>query len=80
MRLQPRVVQGRVLGPGRAPRTQPSLQCADRVTYMPAPSTDAPQEQKPTAKTDHGKVVNLMERAKQVGLTHLAIGTSGGGS
>lgn len=28
----------------------------------------------------HGKVVNLMERAKQVGLTRLAIGTSGGGS
>jgi len=27
----------------------------------------------------HGKVVNLMERAKQVGLTRLAIGTSGGG-
>ncbi|HVK86879.1 MAG TPA: biopolymer transporter ExbD [Kofleriaceae bacterium] len=26
----------------------------------------------------HGKVVNLMERAKQVGLTRLAIGTSGG--
>jgi biopolymer transport protein ExbD len=26
----------------------------------------------------HGKVVNLMERAKQAGLTHLAIGTSGG--
>jgi biopolymer transport protein ExbD len=25
----------------------------------------------------HGKVVNLMERAKQAGLTHLAIGTSG---
>jgi biopolymer transport protein ExbD len=25
----------------------------------------------------HGKVVNLMERAKQVGLTRLAIGTSG---
>ena len=27
----------------------------------------------------HGRVVNLMERAKQVGLTRLAIGTSGGG-
>ncbi len=27
----------------------------------------------------HGRVVNLMERAKQVGLTHLAIGTSSGG-
>ena len=27
----------------------------------------------------HGKVVNLMERAKQVGLTRLAIGTAGGG-
>ena len=27
----------------------------------------------------HGKVVNIMERAKQVGLTRLAIGTSGGG-
>ncbi|MFN0247600.1 MAG: ExbD/TolR family protein [Kofleriaceae bacterium] len=27
----------------------------------------------------HGKVVNLMERAKTVGLTRLAIGTSGGG-
>ena len=27
----------------------------------------------------HGRVVNLMERAKQAGLTHLAIGTSGGG-
>ena len=26
----------------------------------------------------HGKVVNLMERAKGAGLTHLAIGTSGG--
>jgi biopolymer transport protein ExbD len=26
----------------------------------------------------HGRVVNLMERAKQTGLTHLAIGTSGG--
>lgn len=26
----------------------------------------------------HGKVVNLMERAKQAGLTRLAIGTSGG--
>ncbi len=26
----------------------------------------------------HGRVVNLMERAKQVGLTRLAIGTSGG--
>ncbi|HEY0477527.1 MAG TPA: biopolymer transporter ExbD [Kofleriaceae bacterium] len=26
----------------------------------------------------HGRVVNLMERAKQAGLTHLAIGTSGG--
>jgi biopolymer transport protein ExbD len=26
----------------------------------------------------HGRVVNVMERAKQVGLTHLAIGTSGG--
>ena len=25
----------------------------------------------------HGRVVNLMERAKQAGLTHLAIGTSG---
>ena len=28
--------------------------------------------------TQHGRVVNLMERAKQAGLTHLAIGTSGG--
>ncbi|MGE5181937.1 MAG: ExbD/TolR family protein [Acidobacteriota bacterium] len=28
----------------------------------------------------HGRVVNLMERAKQAGLTRLAIGTSGGGS
>ena len=27
----------------------------------------------------HGRVVNLMERAKVVGLTRLAIGTSGGG-
>ncbi|MBA3461393.1 MAG: biopolymer transporter ExbD [Deltaproteobacteria bacterium] len=27
----------------------------------------------------HGKVVNLMERAKSSGLTRLAIGTSGGG-
>ena len=27
----------------------------------------------------HGKVVNIMERAKQAGLTRLAIGTSGGG-
>jgi biopolymer transport protein TolR len=27
----------------------------------------------------HGKVVNLMERAKAIGLTRLAIGTSGGG-
>ena len=27
----------------------------------------------------HGRVVNLMERAKQVGLTRLAIGTAGGG-
>jgi len=27
----------------------------------------------------HGRVVNLMERAKQAGLTKLAIGTSGGG-
>ena len=27
----------------------------------------------------HGRVVDLMERAKQAGLTHLAIGTSGGG-
>jgi biopolymer transport protein TolR len=27
----------------------------------------------------HGRVVNVMERAKQVGLTRLAIGTSGGG-
>jgi biopolymer transport protein ExbD len=27
----------------------------------------------------HGRVVNLMERAKKVGLTRLAIGTSGGG-
>lgn len=27
----------------------------------------------------HGKVVNIMERAKAVGLTRLAIGTSGGG-
>lgn len=27
----------------------------------------------------HGRVVNIMERAKQAGLTHLAIGTSGGG-
>lgn len=27
----------------------------------------------------HGRVVNLMERAKQAGLTRLAIGTSGGG-
>jgi biopolymer transport protein ExbD len=26
----------------------------------------------------HGRVVNLMERAKNAGLTHLAIGTSGG--
>lgn len=26
----------------------------------------------------HGRVVNVMERAKQVGLTRLAIGTSGG--
>jgi biopolymer transport protein ExbD len=26
----------------------------------------------------HGRVVNLMERAKGAGLTHLAIGTSGG--
>jgi biopolymer transport protein ExbD len=26
----------------------------------------------------HGRVVNIMERAKQAGLTHLAIGTSGG--
>ena len=26
----------------------------------------------------HGRVVNLMERAKSAGLTHLAIGTSGG--
>ncbi|MBA3391703.1 MAG: biopolymer transporter ExbD [Deltaproteobacteria bacterium] len=26
----------------------------------------------------HGRVVNLMERAKQVGLTRLAIGTAGG--
>ena len=26
----------------------------------------------------HGRVVNLMERAKQAGLTRLAIGTSGG--
>jgi biopolymer transport protein ExbD len=26
----------------------------------------------------HGKVVNIMERAKQAGLTRLAIGTSGG--
>jgi len=26
----------------------------------------------------HGRVVNIMERAKQVGLTRLAIGTSGG--
>jgi biopolymer transport protein ExbD len=25
----------------------------------------------------HGRVVNIMERAKQAGLTHLAIGTSG---
>jgi biopolymer transport protein ExbD len=28
----------------------------------------------------HGRVVNLMERAKAAGLTKLAIGTSGGGS
>lgn len=28
----------------------------------------------------HGRVVNVMERAKQVGLTRLAIGTSGGGA
>ena len=28
----------------------------------------------------HGRVVNLMERAKQAGLTRLAIGTSGGGN
>jgi biopolymer transport protein ExbD len=28
----------------------------------------------------HGRVVNLMERAKQAGLTRLAIGTAGGGS
>ena len=27
----------------------------------------------------HGRVVNLMERAKQAGLTRLAIGTAGGG-
>ena len=27
----------------------------------------------------HGRVVNIMERAKKAGLTHLAIGTSGGG-
>ena len=27
----------------------------------------------------HGRVVNIMERAKQAGLTHLAIGTAGGG-
>ena len=27
----------------------------------------------------HGRVVNLMERAKRVGLTRLAIGTAGGG-
>jgi biopolymer transport protein ExbD len=27
----------------------------------------------------HGKVVNLMERAKQAGLSRLAIGTAGGG-
>ena len=27
----------------------------------------------------HGRVVNIMERAKQAGLTRLAIGTSGGG-
>ena len=26
----------------------------------------------------HGRVVNIMERAKQAGLTRLAIGTSGG--
>jgi biopolymer transport protein ExbD len=26
----------------------------------------------------HGKVVNIMERAKNAGLTRLAIGTSGG--
>jgi len=26
----------------------------------------------------HGRVVNIMERAKQAGLVHLAIGTSGG--
>lgn len=28
----------------------------------------------------HGRVVNIMERAKEAGLTHLAIGTSGGGT
>ncbi len=28
----------------------------------------------------HGRVVNLMERAKQAGLTRLAIGTAGGGN
>jgi biopolymer transport protein ExbD len=28
----------------------------------------------------HGKVVNLMERAKQAGLSRLAIGTAGGGN
>src|ERR1043165_1429711 len=44
------------------------------------------QKDKPTQvvlKADrgvaHGRVVNIMERAKQAGLTHLAIGTSGGG-
>jgi hypothetical protein len=28
---------------------------------------------------NHGRVVNLMERAKVAGLTKLAIGTAGGG-
>ena len=32
----------------------------------------------PVLDVMHGRVVNLMERAKQAGLTRLAIGTSGG--
>ena len=62
---------------GGKPMSDAQLDAVFRAAFVKDKSTQVVL--KADKGVQHGRVVNLMERAKQVGLTHLAIGTSSGG-
>ena len=62
---------------GGKPMTDASLENLFRAAFSRDKNTQVVL--KADKGVQHGRVVNLMERAKSSGLTRLAIGTSGGG-